>query len=231
MVPAVELEAVHEDGDALRGVVRFDDLVVEVQAGGAGAARIADDLRAPVRRVHVDLQLRRAGDIHSLGEGDRHGDRLAQGVDVVASGIRRDLHAGHRWGGGGVRRTASGVGHGEGREDDEEKRRDPPQGRNKRVWAAVTHSFSPRARSTARARRSWRCGVRIARMRWCSPRIQVFALRWAKQLAPVTRRGLRSFGTQKYMSIRCHEIRLLCIFMTLRAVSIAGYECFEVNTG
>ena len=93
---AVEPQRVRQHRDALRREVGLHHLVDEHQRRRAGAALVDRPLLAPLGRVHVDRDPRRARHRHRPAEADPHPDPLAQAVGGVAPGIRHHRHPGHR---------------------------------------------------------------------------------------------------------------------------------------
>ena len=94
--PAVELQRVGQHRDAPRREVRLHHLVRERQGLGAAAALVGRPLLAPGRRVHVDLQPRRAGHVHRRVERQPHLDRVAQRIGAVLARVRHHLHLRYR---------------------------------------------------------------------------------------------------------------------------------------
>ena len=106
---AAERQAVAEHRDARLGQVRLHHLVGERQRIRPRAAGVRRLLLAPLGRVHVDRQFRRAArrvDVHRLAEGQRHAHGLAERVGVAAGRTRRDGHRRHRRRRRGLRRAA-----------------------------------------------------------------------------------------------------------------------------
>ena len=105
---AVRLQRVRQHRDPLGRDDRLHHLVDERQRGRAGAALAGRPLLAPVCRIHVDREPRRALDVHRLVERHRHPDRLAEPIRVPSAGpdaIATPVTAGGR-GAGSVRPAA-----------------------------------------------------------------------------------------------------------------------------
>ena len=94
--PAARVQRVAEHRDPLPREVRLHHLVDEHQRVRAGAALVDRALLAPLGRVHVDRDPRRARHRHRLVERDPHPDPLAEAVGGVAAGVRDHRDAGHR---------------------------------------------------------------------------------------------------------------------------------------